>query len=187
MSGRGGTAKLGSHELWGALIGGAVAAAVMFIIVIGVGRVGSFEALRLIEASLPTARFLAATVLGSAITVLALLLTLIGLSLSSEFTFSARLYTRSGYVTNLSVVCIVVSAAVLLGLSVPIGEVEGLRTYYDVFYYVLAFSMAVLGGLVVAMALLIGATLRGLISIGHPQGKSDLLADEEEGPDRELG
>lgn len=173
----GGRRSAGTHELWGALAGGAIAAAVMFVIVIGVGKVGSFEALRLIEASLSTARFLASTVLGSAITVLALLLTLIGLSLSSEFSFSPRLYARAGYVTTLSVVCIVVAALVLLGLTVPIGEVEGLRTYYDVFYYALAMAMAVLGGLVVSMALLIGATLKGLIRIGHPEGESDLLAD----------
>ena len=168
-----------SHELRGALAGGAVAALAMFGTVIGVGQPGSFEALRLIEASLPTARFLASTVVGSAVTMLALLLTIVGLSLRSDFDFHDRLYSRVRYLTTLSVVSIVVGVLVLISVTIPIEEVEEVRTYYFAFYYGLAAGMGILGGLVVAMGLLIGATLRGLLEIGAPEGTSDLIAHSD--------
>lgn len=167
--------KSRSHELRGSLAGGVVASVALFGTVVGVGRVGSFEALRLIEALLDTARFLASTVIASAVTVLALLLTLLALGLSSNIEFDRKLYARARYITTLNVVTIVLGTLLLLSVSIPIGEVEEIRTYYAYFYYALAAGMSALGGLVVAVALLIGATLRGIINIGHPEGESDLL------------
>lgn len=158
---------------------------VLFLTIIWVGRVGSFEALRLIEAAVPTARFLAAAVVGGALTVLALLLTLLGLSLGTEFHFSDTLYTRAAFLTRLSVISIVIATGVLLAVAVPIREVEELATYYAVFYYVLAGALAVLGGLVIAMALLIGLILRGVIAIGHSDAESDLVPKEEQPPGRD--
>jgi len=156
-----------------------VAAIAFFGMVIGVGRVGSFEALRLIESVLPTARFLGSTVTAAATTVLALLLTIMGLSLTSEFTFKPRLYDRARNITTLSVITIIMGVGLLLAVSVPISEVEEFRRYYVILYYILAGAMAVVGGLIVAVGLMIGATLRGLIDLGHPEGASDLVADSE--------
>lgn len=170
--------RLPRTDLRGVLAGSAVTAIVLFITVIGVGRVGSFEALRLIEAALPTARFLAAAVVGGAVTVLGLLLTLLGLSLGSHHHFSDTLYDRANALTSLSVVAIVLGTIILLAVTVPIGEVEELATYYAVFYYALGAALALLGGLVVAIGLLIGTILRGLIALGHSDGQSDLLLPE---------
>lgn len=168
------------HEIRGTLIGGGVSAVVLFAIIIGVGRVHSFEALRLIEAAVPTARFLAAAVIGGAVTVLALLLTLLGLSLSSDFRFSDALYTRSAFLTWLSVAAIVLGTLVLLAVAIPIEEVEELATYYAIFYYVLAVALSLLGGLVIAIGVIIGFLLRGLIAIGHSERESDLLDGDQQ-------
>jgi hypothetical protein len=176
MSGKG---SLRSSELRGSVIGGLVATAALFAMVVLVGQVGSFEALRLIESVLPGARFLASAVMGGSLTVLALLLTLLGLAITSDFTFHPRLYTRVSFITNLSVVSIIVSVALLLAVGVPIQEVEEVRPYYAVLYYVLAAGMAVLGGIVVSMGLMIGSTLRGLVNVQHPDAVSDLLSEED--------
>jgi hypothetical protein len=169
------------HEIRGTLIGGAVSAMVLFFIIIWVGRVHSFQALRLIEAAQPTARFLAASVVGGAVTVLALLLTLLGLSLGSEFRFSDALYARAAFLTWLSVAAIVLGTLILLAVAVPVEEVEELANYYATFYYVLAVALSLLGGMVIAIGVIIGFLLRGLIAIGHSEGESDLLhATEEE-------
>lgn len=58
-------------ELGGAIAGGVIAAVALFGTVIGVGGIGDFEALRLIEAVLPTSRFLTSTAIASGVTVLA--------------------------------------------------------------------------------------------------------------------
>lgn len=163
------------HGFLGAIVGGLVTASFLFVVVIGVGRLGSFEALRLIEAVVPTARFLASAVVTAAVTVLALLLTLIGLSLSSEYTFSPRLFSRAGNITRISVICMIMGVGVLLAVSVPVGEVQEIKSHYATLYYLLCVAIAALGGLVVTMGLMIGTTLRGLIAAAHPEGDGDLI------------
>lgn len=166
------------REMRGALIGGAVATLALFAMVIAVGRVASSEALRLIQAVQPGARFLASTVIAAAITVLALLLTLLGLSMNTEVTFHKRLFTRARNITRLSVTCIIVGVVLLLAVGVPLEEVDELRPYYSLLYYLLTGLMAFVGGLVVAMGLMIGSTLRGLIEIQQPGAASDLTHDD---------
>ncbi len=171
--------SLRPSELKGSLIGGLVTALTLFAMVVLVGRIGSFEALRLIQSALPGARFLASAVIGGALTVLALLLTLLGLSMTSEYVFHTRLYTRVSYITKLSVASIIMSAGLLLAVGVPVQEVDEMRPYYAILYYVLAGGMALVGGMVVSMGLMIGSTLRGLVDVQHPDGVSDLLIEEE--------
>lgn len=165
------------QEIRGTLVGGAVAAVVFFSIIIGVGQLHSFEALGLIEAALSTAHFLGAAAVGGSVTVLALLLTLLGLSLSSDFRFSDALYERASFLTGLSVIAIALGTLVLLAVAIPISEVEELATYYAIFYYVLAAALSLLGGLVIAIGVIIGFLLRGLIDIGHSEADSDLLSE----------
>jgi hypothetical protein len=165
-------------ELGGAIAGGLVASIVLYLGVLGVGGVGDFEALQIIESVLPTSRFLASTSVGSGATVLALLLTLIGLSLNSEIEFDRRLYQRARYITVLSLVAILLGVAILLAVSIPISEVETLKGFYDVMYYSLTAALALLGGVVVTIGLMITATLVGLIHLADPRGDSKYLAND---------
>ena len=162
-------------EFKGAAVGGLVTASFLFFVIIGIGQIHSFQARGLIEAVLPTARFLGSTVIGAAVTVLALLLTLIALSLDSREQFSSRLYDRAIRITRMAVVCIIMGVGVLLAVSIPVVEVEGISELYAGLYYGLSAAIAVLGGLVTTMGLMIGATLRGLIGVAHPEGESDLI------------
>lgn len=167
-------------ELGWTLVGGAVATAALLAMTIGVGRIGEdFEALRLIEAVVPTARFMASAAVAAAVTVLALLLTLLGLSLNSEFRFGARLYERAQYITILSVAAIVVGVGILLAVTLPVTEVDGLGEIYDLLYYILVVGVSLLGGIIVTIGLMIAATLVGLIDIGHPQGSNLLLEQDD--------
>lgn len=166
-------------DLGGAIVGGLVSAVAMFGAVIAVGRVGDFRALRIIEAVLPTTRFLASTAIGAGVTVLALLLTLIGLSLNVDIEFHSRLYRRARVITVLSIVAIVMGSLLLLAVTMPIDEVEDLTAFYDVLYYILATSTAVLGGVMVTIGLMISATLLGLIELAHPDGSNELMREDE--------
>ena len=165
-----------SSEVKGALIGGVVASVGIFGGVVLVGGVGDFQALRLIEATLPTARFLASTAMAAGVTVLALMLTLIGLTYTTDLTFSEIHFRRIRYINNLSLAVIVVGVGVLVAMAIPISEVEELTRIYSVLYYVMAGLISLLGGLVVAMSLMIGGTVRGLVDAAHPEGDSHLLA-----------
>lgn len=166
-------------ELTGPLMGGLVSVVAMFGAVIAVGHVGDFRALRIIEAALPTTRFLASTAIAAGVTVLALLLTLIGLSLSVEISFDKRLYRRARVITVLSIVAIALGSILLLAVTMPIEEVQDLTAFYDVLYYVLATATAVLAGVMVTIGLMISATLIGLIELAHPEGSNHLLGEDE--------
>lgn len=158
-------------DLTGPLLGGLVASLGLFGGVILVGGVGSGEALQLIRAVVPTAQFLGSAVIGAGATVLALMLTLLALTNSSEWTFTDAHYLRVRWVTRLATVSIVLGVVILVALSVPIEEVDDLRARYAQLYYALAAGISVLGGVVVAMALMIGATVHGLIDLGRgPEG-----------------
>ena len=170
-----------STELKGALLGGAVIFIGLLGGVILVGNVGDFQALRLIEATLPTARFLAAAGVGAGMTVLALMLTLIGITSSSDLTFSERHFRRIRNVNFLAIALIVVSVSVLVVLAIPIEEVEELSSYYSVLYYTLAAMVSLLGGLVVATSLMIGGTVNGLVEMARPDGDSRLVSDQSDG------
>jgi hypothetical protein len=162
-----------SRQLAIAVIGGLVAGSALFAIIISVGTVGDFRALRLIEATLPTTRFLTSSAIAAGATTLALILTLLSINLTTEIDFSAIHYRRVGYVTSLSIITIVLSTLVLIAVTIPIEEVEELRTYYDVMYYVLAGTTSLVGASVVAMTLLIAETIRGLIKVAHPHAGDD--------------
>lgn len=174
-----------SSEFKGPLLGGLISAVGLFVLVFAVGRIGDFEALRIISAALPSARFLASAAIGAGVTILALLLTLIGLSLTLEISFHVRLYQRLRAITSLTVAAIVIGVALLLAVTVPIGEVEELSGAYDVLYYALGIAVASLGGLMVTIGLMISSTLSGLIDLAHPEGPDHLLHDHAEVSDTE--
>lgn len=166
------TQAVARRELAIAIAGGAIAGSTLFGIIIAVGNIGDFEALRLIEAALPTSRFLASTAIAVGATTIALILTLLSINLTTEIDFSDQHYRRVGYITKLSVVTIVVSTLVLIAVTVPIGEVEELASYYDALYYILAGATAIVGGSLIATTLLISETVAGLVRVVRSNGDS---------------
>ncbi|HSM02087.1 MAG TPA: hypothetical protein VK960_06620 [Acidimicrobiia bacterium] len=117
---------------------------------------------------------------------LALILTLLGFSLSGDLSFERQFYARVRQISLLSVVGIVMGVILLLAVTVPLAEVEEITISYATVYYVLTGAMALLGGLLVSVALLIGSTIRGLIAIGKPGVKSDLIAESDEPAEESL-
>ena len=165
-------------ELGGAIAGGVVAVVASFALVVGVGRIGDFEALAVIESVLPTTRFLASGAIAAGVTVLALLLTLLGLSLTEHVSFDPRLFSRARYIAVLGVAVIVIGVALLLAVTLPLSEAEELYPFYDILYYVLAGAISLLGGVLVTLGLMISSTLIGLIDLFHPEGTSPLRVED---------
>lgn len=167
-------------DLTWALVGGGVTALVLFAGVATVGNVTPFEGLRLLESILPTIRFLSSSVMAAVATVMALMLTLLSLTFTSRWEFREVHYRRIGQISILSTIAIILSVGVLLFLGLPVEEAEQLRFYYDVVYYSLTAAASLLGGLLIAIVLMLHTTIRGLIAIGMPGGRSHLIEDHEE-------
>ncbi len=169
-------------DLREALAGGGVAAAVLFVVVAVVGSVSPFEARGLLEASLPTIRFLASSVMASVATVMALMLTLLSLTYTSQYEFREIHFRRIRQISVLSTVTIVAAVVLLLFLGFPVNEADGLRLYYGIVYYGVTGSASLLGGLLIAIVLMLHRTIRGLVDIGHPHGESHLIHDSSAAP-----
>lgn len=167
-----------SIDLKWAISGGVFSALVLGTVVATVGNVGSFEGLKLLQSVLPTIRFFAATVIGAAATVLALMLTLLGITFSSDWDFKSVHYDRIKVISVMGTVAIVAATLLLLSLGIPLEEAEKLRRWYNVLYYVFTGGAAVLGGMLVSMVLMLASTISGLVAIGHPEGDSELVEGE---------
>ncbi len=166
-----------------ALAGGAVAAVAVFGGIAAVGQVTAFQGRKLLEATLPTIRFLTSSVLAAAVTILALMLTLLGLTLNSKWKFHESHYLRIRQISTMTTAALILSVGVLMFLSIPLEESESLRTWYDIVYYAIAVASSVLGGLVISIVLMLNYAIRGLVDIGHPEGDSHLIADQDAAED----
>jgi hypothetical protein len=149
----------------------------MFVVVLAVGGVSTYEGRELLEAAIPNLRFLTSTVVGAGATVLALMLTLLVFTLSSEWDFRAQHYQRVSQVSFFTTVAIAVGVILLLVIGLPLEEAEGLQAYYNVMYGLITGTASLLGGLMIAVVLMLYQAIRGLVDIGHPEGESDLIED----------
>lgn len=152
--------------------GGLVTAITLFLAVWSVGLLGTAEARVLLESSFPSIRFLASSVVTVGATVLALMLTVLGFSESADRRFRTLHYRRIKHISLMTVVAIVASVALLLLLSVPLEESETLRAFYDYVYYAFLAATSLLGGLVVAIVLLLHRTIKGLATAVSPEERT---------------
>lgn len=175
-------------DLHFALAGGAVAAVSLFAGVAVVGGVTPYEGRELLEAVLPTLQFLTSAVMAAMATVLALMLTLLGITYTTEWTFRDVHFHRISQISLLASAAIGLSVVTLLFLGLPVGEAEGLRLYHHIVYYGLMAAASLLGGLTIAVVLMLHRSIRGLVAIGHSSGNSELINsdDPEKTPDRSL-
>lgn len=170
-----------ARDLRFAALGGALGAGVALAGGYVVGTVSGLEAVVLIETSLPTTRFLASSTMTASATILALMLTLLSLSHSTEYRMRDVHYRRVKHVALADTVAFVASAVFLLLLNIPIEETENVPTrLYSNIYYGMVISASVVGGLLIAVVLMLYQTVRDVIETirGDDPG---LLAEKTEG------
>lgn len=163
-----------------ALVGGGIGAASMFFGVAIVGSVGFHEARTLLQSVKPPLQFLSSGTLTAGATVLALMLTLLGITFSIDMNFSGAHFERIKIVSKLATVTIVLSIVLLLVLLLPVADKEGSTLYNNIVYYTLIAGGSGLGGISAAVALMLHRTIGGMAEIGHPGTdtvNSELLAD----------
>lgn len=163
-----------------ALAGGLVVAVVLFLVTWSVGEVGGARARILLEASLPSVRFLASSILTVGATIMALMLTLLGVSDSTEHTFKRVHYRRIRLMSLMNAIAIAGAILILLAIGVPLEESEKLRAFYDVVYYALLSAASLLGGLMVAIVLILHRTIKGLSTAASPADRSGPLVRDDE-------
>lgn len=171
-----------------AATGGVIAAILMGAVVLAVGNLSSFEARRLLEASLPTTRFLCSAVMTASATTLALMLTMLSLTAGAEHEIKRGHFERIRQIALVDVIAFIAATLLLVALVVPFGESSEIPAgWYVGLYYGTSLMAAILGGSLVAVMLLLYAAVRDLITVVGPGDESPLYADEtsdEEKTDR---
>lgn len=157
-----------SSVLAGAGVSGAIFLVTLFLL----GRLGANEAISILEATLPTIRFLCSSAIGATSTVLALMLTLLGLSERTETSFEARHFARIRRIAGLCVIAMIVAIGLLLLMCVPISQSDELIPWYEFVYYATFIISSALGGLLVAIVLLLRKAVLHVIQVASPHLES---------------
>jgi hypothetical protein len=153
-----------ARDVTQAAIGALLAAAVAFGGGYAVGSITGFEALQLLEASLPTVRFLASAMMTATATILALMLTLLSLSYGTDFRMRDVHYRRVKVIARVDTIGFVVSTVFLLLLIIPLEETNQVAAdWYDTIYYGVLATSAGIGGLLIAIVLMLYQTVRDVI------------------------
>ncbi len=171
-------------DLKHALIGGGIAAVVTAAITLLVGNLSAGEAQAHLEASLPTTRFLCASVMTAAATTLALMLTLLSVSSGTERKIKPAHYHRVQQIALVDTVAFIGATVLLLLLAMPVGKAEHVTSqWYDVVYYLVTALSALLGGTLISVMLMLYKATCDMITVFSPDMETSLFVEEEEEED----
>lgn len=165
-----------------ALIGGSVAAVIIFLGSWSVGRLSSGEALQLLQSIQPTIRFMASSVMTATATILALILTMLSFTSSRDKKFKADFFNKVQLIAKITTITFIAALVLLMFLGVPFLESEkNLRVYYSVIYYFIQVYAALVGGALITIMVLLYDAAANIIVFLHPEAESEhLLVSEEE-------
>ena len=158
---------------------------VVLAVVIGFGAftLGSFgasDSRAMVEAILPTTRFLCSATMTASAAILALMLTVLGLTTGADVKLNTTFYRRIKQIAfyDMIVLCYAVSFLVLQCIPVTKSEEIPAWWYPSVYYGMLAAS-AILGGGMIAIVSMLYAAISNLIDVfGHEHGDHSILADD---------
>lgn len=130
------------------------------------GKLSGYEAKVLLGAALPGINMLCNTVILASATILALLLTLLGITSNTGTKLKPLHYHRVKQIAYLDTVLFVVSMVVFLLLNIPIVESEEVPgTWFISIYYAALTSASMLGGILIAVVLMLFGTISDIINI----------------------
>lgn len=175
-----------------ALVGGVVSTIVMATGTFILGKVSGYEALDLLKKSMSGINMLCNTVILGSTTILALMLTLLGISRSSDSQLTDRHYKDVLTIAKSDTILIVSAVITLLMLNLPISESkEVTTTWYQTIYYVSLGMASLLGGGFIAVVMMLYGTITNIILIvglgvkEHPLISEEAKNEQEEEEEKE--
>ena len=172
-----------------AIVGGIVSTIVMGTGTFILGQISGYKALELLRNSMSGINMLCNTVILGCTTILALMLTLLGLSRSSDSQLTDRHYKDVLTIAKIDTIVLVAAVITFLMLNLPISESEEVgRSWYQTIYYISLGMAALLGGGFIAVVMMLYGTVANVILIvglnikEHPLVSSE---DAEEVEDNE--
>jgi hypothetical protein len=148
------------------LVGGVATAVLCLASTIGLGAPGDWEALQRLEAIQPTLRFLSSTTITAAATILALMLTLLGLSASSKQRLKEVYYLRIRRIAGYATFALIGSLFFLLLLIIPIEESDSFpEGWFDKLYYGMLGAASLFCGCLSVIVFMLYGTISDLVDV----------------------
>ena len=166
--------------------------AVGMSVVLGIGAftLGSFgasDSRSMVEAILPTTRFLCSATMTASAAILALMLTVLGLTTGADIKLNTTFYRRIKQVAfyDMIVLCYAISFLVLQ--CIPIAESEEIPTWwYPSVYYGMLAASVILGGGMIAIVSMLYSAISSLIDVfGLEHGDHSILASDDADGERD--
>lgn len=154
------------YETRRAILGGFIAMAITLVGAYLLGHLSGYEAKMLIEASIPSFNMLCNTVILASATILALLLTALGLSARSNQKLKRAFYQRIRRIAQFDTMLFVMSMLIFLILNIPIVESEEIPTQWFYRLYLISLGAAsLIGGFLITVVLMLYNTVLDMIVI----------------------
>lgn len=165
-----------------ALFGGFVAAIIVAVAVYLLGNISGYEAKELIKSSLPGINMLCNTVVLASATILALLLTLLGISSGTEAKLKKGHYRQVLFIAKLDTILFVTAIILFQIFNIPITEADNLpMDWYATLYWATLLTSSLLSGVLVSVILLLYLTLNNIIQIvGLGNTDHEMIYHDEE-------
>ncbi len=159
-----------------ALIGGILSAGVIFLGTKLLGNISDNEAIDNLEEIRPTLRFTASGAMTATATILALMLTLLSFSENADRKLKGYHYDRIWWIARFAAIVFIAALILLMFLNVPINNAEeSLSGLYTTVYYVMLVYVALIGGFLITIVLLLYQASRDIILIAHPDRRAESL------------
>ncbi len=145
------------------------------------GSLSGYEAMQLLESSLPRIGTLFNTIILASATILALILTLLGISTSSESNLKKGHYKQVLSLARFDAFLFITTLIFFQFFNIPFTESDYVPTsYYTFFYWTAIFVSSLVSGLMVAVILMLYNTVQNIIRIVGLGEDLDLISNEDE-------
>ena len=150
-----------------------------------VGEASGAEAYRLLETSLPSTRSFCGTLTLALGNILALMLTLLSLSASTDIELEWTHYERIKQIAWVVTVVLIVAVLIYLLLNIPLTEAEKAEEstgpWFARLYYATLVVSSLLAGALISIALMLFNTVKDIIHALGPEKPAWLVREEEKG------
>lgn len=164
-----------------AIYGGLISSILIGLGVFLLGNVSGYEAKQLLTASLPGINMLCNTVILASATILALLLTLLGISSSIKSKLKDEHYYEVLNIAKISTIVFVVVLILFQLLNIPVTESDSVPTrYYRIIYWASLLISSIISGAMVIVILMLYNTITNIIFIVGLGKSHDLIEEQKE-------
>ncbi len=173
-----------------AILGGIISSLFMGLAVFLLGNLSGYEAKQLITSSLPGINMLCNTIVLASATILALLLTLLGISTGTKSRLKKGHYRQVLSIAKFDTILFVGALVLFQLFNIPITEAENVETsWYKIIYWSTILFSSILSGMMITVILMLYTTVTNIIHIVGLNEDHDLVSKGEikEEEDRKNG